>query len=395
MNGKTNLYLPKEFQENSDSKEFNNNLPERKASQEKYVFPSELVFIINHAFILQLPSHQQYQELVQKEMKLLNLQGRLPLSFKKIGFLIHLNDPFYLSHLYKLLTFDILFILFTFNIPLIKIEYFDKIFEDISSHKAKQEDMPNALPIYWTENIQEVLMFLRQFNPEFLLKEPKLFHISINFLLLNLGKDSFVTNPHLKAKHLQFLSSFIPGKKKEIIPYQEFLALFNKNQFFQTRLIQNLSQYFIQVGKTLSDSSGYENYSYKHGCGVIINYLFDTVVGFEKDSFLTKSIFKYSELVSDEYLQFWKIILEDIIALITISLEKLQEIKTFQEETLTRGIWILGFDGRHEKLVKHEQNKKQTPALLSYLKTNLMMLAFISEVFPDFLSMIKLEKSWL
>ncbi len=194
---------------------------------------------------------------------------------------------------------------------------------------------------------------------------------------------------------MQFLSSFIPGKKKEIIPYQEFLALFNKNQFFQTHLIQNLSQYYIQVGKTLSDSSGYENYSYKHGCGVIINYLFETVVGFEKDSFLTKSIFKYSELVSDEYLQFWKIILEDIIALITISLEKLQEIKTFQEEALTRGIWILGFDGRHEKLVKHEQNKKQTPALLSYLKTNLMMLAFISEVFPDFLSMIKLEKSWL
>jgi len=393
INGQTNLYLPSELtSNNSDKSESLSNIDslDNKGTQEKYTFLSELVFITNHAMLLQVSTHKKFIEFLQKMQKQQNYAGPFSRAFlslfaKKLGFDVQLADPYLLSHIYKLITFDILFILHTFDVPLKKIEDTNQIFQDIRLPKMEQLNQKNSLPIYWAENIQEYIMFLRQVNPTILIKEPKNFEITMNFLLLNISKESCIHNPHLKAKYLQILSSLVP-QKESISPTREddFIELFMKNEYLKSHLIKYLCQFFLEIDRTCSNSQFYENYSYKYGCGIIINYLLKKLFPNDKNSYIKKSLDDFALECPDEYLQFWTIALNDMISLLNEVLEKLHDIKVFQEETENHALWIFSFHDRHERTVNYEQNKKLIQTFSNFLNAYYNMLAHVSQVSPKF-----------
>ncbi|RZK07333.1 MAG: hypothetical protein EOO43_21610, partial [Flavobacterium sp.] len=125
LNGKSNLYIPVEFSNDIciKSEDDISGSPNAKLqNQDKYTFLSELVFIINHAVYLQSSTQKTFIEFLHKMQKQHTYSGPFSRNFislfvKKLAFDVQLSDPYLLTHMYKLLTFDILLVLFTFNVP--------------------------------------------------------------------------------------------------------------------------------------------------------------------------------------------------------------------------------------------------------------------------------------
>ncbi len=395
LNGKTNIYLPVEITNSELCIKSEDDLSgspngKQQSQQEKYTFLSELVFIINHAVYLQSSTQKTFIEFLHKMQKQHTYSGPFSRNFislflKKLAFDVQLSDPYLLSHMYKLLTFDILLILFTFNVPYKKSDEISQIFENIKIPKAEDNDEAVSLPMYWTENIQEGLQFLRNTNPSVLMQEPHNFEIAVNFIISILSNESCLHNPHLKAKYLQILTSFVPQKEPtEISKEVDFSSMFTKNEYLKNHLIKNLMQFFLEVDRTCSNSQFYENYSYKHGCCVIINYLLKKIFPNDKDSYAAGSLNKIAKDSFDDYLQFWTKSLNDMISLLDEVLEKIQAIKSFQEDTEVHALWLFSFHERHERTVAYESNKKLIQTFQNFLNAYFSMLAAVVKVSPRF-----------
>lgn len=392
INGKTNIYIPSQLKEDDKKESESNGDNEVKGQSDKYTFLSELVFMVNHAVYLHNPTNKSFIELLQKLQKQHTNSGPSSRNFlssysKKLAYDIQAADPQLLTYIYKLLVFDILLIMYTFGAPVTKHDDTSQLFENIKSSQWKDPTtQETSLPIYWTENIQECMIFLRQIGPSILSKTPKNFEIVMNFLLMGISNDSIITNPHLKAKYLQILSSLVP--QKEPLPNskeEDFSFLFEKNQYFKDHLIKNLFQFFLEVERTCSNGQFYEKFSYRYGCCVIIGFLLKKMFPNDRNSFVATSLNQIAKESPELYLQFWTICLDDILALLDDVIEKMHEIKSFQQETENNHILLIfSFHDRHERAIMHEQNKKLIQTFLSFINGYYNMLSAAIKVSPDF-----------
>ena len=202
INGQTILHIPMDISNEAKGMESNTETQETKNPNSKYTFLSELVFIMNHAIMLQSSTHKMFIEFLQKLQRQQNQNSRtfLSMCIKKFAYNVQLSDPYLLSHISKLLTFDIMLMLYMLDVPLKKTDDVSQIFENIEILKNDEIGKKISLPIYWAENIQDCVLYLRQISPSTIIKNQKIFDIIMNYILKAISKETWITNPHLKGK---------------------------------------------------------------------------------------------------------------------------------------------------------------------------------------------------
>jgi len=354
----------------------------------KNSFLTELIFIVSHATFLHNNTNKKYLEFVHKVQDEHERSGQQSQSFLslyalKLAYDVQLSDPYLFNQINKLLTFDSLLILYSFNIEAKDFGDVSQIFEPTKKLKSEQFLNQLSVPVYWAENIHEYLLFFRQVNPSILTKSDIHFEILADFVLSVIYNSQWIVNPHLKAKYVQFLSSLVPSK--EIRAKDEnFSFLFKQNPFYEKNLIEGLVGIWVEVEKTGSSNQFYEKFSYRYGCCTIINYLLNTVFLQGKNSYVAEGLDRMAELSYDTYLRFVMLYLNDIIYLLDESFSKLRDIKSYQEDMETDVMSNLSMEERQQKQAEHERDKKIVHTLCTFLNSYYEMGACITKVSPDF-----------
>ena len=388
LNGKTNVYQPSEGKEEEKVEESNENKPQKEVP--KYTFLTELVFLVTHALMLHKSVNKEYikfAQKVQEEHQKLGQQDPqfLELYKKRLCYDVQLLDPYLINQTYKLITFESLLIVNSFNVPVKNLDEIEKIFENTQSLKNEDFEDKIALPAYWAENIEEYLLFFRQTSPRTLLKSNQNFEILMNFVLSLLSNRKWIANPHMKAKFLQLLGSLVPQKEDGHPSRDEnFSFLFKQNPFYEKYLVQGLIEMFVEVEKTGSSNQFYEKFSYRQSICLIMDYLLKTIFPYGKSSYVAENLHQMGKTSYDIFLRFTMLYLNDIIYLLDESFSKLKSIKAYQDDQESHVLDSLPVQERQARDGGYEQDKRLASLFLRWLHEYYAMGASITKVSPDF-----------
>ena len=371
FNGKSNIFLPSG---QNNSQDVNT----------KFTFVTEIIIITNHAVLLQKEAYKKYLEFLhhfskQQHVNPLN-QHLLSLYAKKFAYDIQLLDPFLIQNFLQLFTFDILFILSNNQV---KIKYNDDpyaIFKQIETITYKAENTC-VVPVYWAENIHEYLILLRQIHPSTLIKNRFSFEIIINFMLTIIGNKYWMSNPHVRAKYLQFLGNLLPPKHTERNPRDEdFSYIFRENQYVNENLVKNLVTMFIDAEITGSHDQFFEKFSYRFVFCNIINLVFKKDKNSEIHSKYALDFQKLSHNNFETFLTMINFLLNDLIYMLDETLSKIREIKKYEDLIEATEFPIMNMIQRAEANQKYIENKKIVKSVIVFLNGYYELIVTISAV---------------
>ena len=352
-----------------------------------FSFLTELIYMTTHALLLHKPANDQFLQFLQKVQEAAQEHGQMSPTFlemykTKLGYDVQLLDPYVLNQTLKLLTFDALFIIHAFEVPVKQIEELEKIFELTQLIKGDNFNAKPSIPVSWAENVEEYLLFYRQVQPSLLISHQTSFEILADFMLSIFANPNWIVNPHLKGKCIRFLSALLPreddagSRQKD----ENFSFIFKQNQFYEKYLVSGLVEFFVEAEK----SGYYEKYNYRHSAALIINYLLRTVFPYGKTSYVAESLDRMAKENYDVYLRFIMLYLNDIINFLDEAFKKLRDIKKYEDDVDRDGLAELNQMEKQERQRNYESDKKQCQVFSTFLKTFYQMGAAITKVSPDF-----------
>ena len=375
FNGQSNIFLPPAQNNPQDQ-----NL--------KHTFLTEIIIITNHAVLLQMGVYKKYLEFLHHLSKEQHANpaptpNLLSLYAKKFAYDIHLLDPFLIQNLFKLFTFDILFILYDNQVPIKDSDDPFIIFDQIKNIKVKDEKS-GCIPIYWAENISEYLILLRQIHPPTLTKYRNSFEIIINFMLTLIGNKDWMPNPYVRAKYLQFLGNLLPPKNGERNPKDEdFSYVFKENEYIDEYLVKYLVRMFIDVEKTGSHNQFFEKFSYRFAFCNIINFVFKTGRISEGPSKYALDFQKLSQEDFETFLTMINLLLNDLIYMLDETLSKIREIKKYEDLIESPEFATMNMIQKTEATQKFEENKRMVKSVILFVNEYYALIVTISAVSQD------------
>jgi len=357
LNGRKNYYLQK---------------PEKE-----FTFLTELVYMATHALKVHKSANEQFMTVLKK-------MGQIGNNRKtQLGYNVQLQDPYLHDQTLKLLTFDALLIIYTFDVPIKNMKDLDKSFESTQFIKGRDFHTRAAIPVYWAENIEEYLLFYWNMNSSLLTKNQPHFEILANFMLSVLLNPHWITNPHLKGKYIEFLSTLLPRKNDHPLITKrnaDFFWIFDQNPFYEKYLISGLVHVFVEAEK----SGNYEKYKYRESAAITINHLLRTVFPSGKASYVADCLNRMAKENYDVYLRFIMLYLNDIIHFLDEVFKNLRDIKSYEDDFVRDGLASLPLQERDERQMYYQANLLGCRTFSMYLKTFYQMGAAVTKVSPDF-----------
>lgn len=352
-------------------------------------FLTELIYMANHALLLQQSTHKKYNEFYFKLAKTQQAKGDQNEILKqfsmKFAYDTQLADPFLVHYVLKLLAFDCLIMLHVSGLSINTVDvYVSSQFVQLEELNVNYDDINNdrCIPQYWTENLEDFLMFIRLIKPKLLLKNPVALEVHMNFILKSIGNKDLIKNPHIRAKLVHYLSSLVPHEKDRLD--ENFSLLFKDNFYYQKVLVRNLIIFFIDIETTGAHTQFYNKFSYRSSCCRVFNYLLKHVFTRDEESYARDCLESIAKDEYDLYLQFIMRYLNDIIFMIDDCFENLKKIKKFEKEYNTPLFTNLPLNEQQELSANYESNKAYLKSIFSILRQYYGMIACLSESSKQF-----------
>jgi len=365
----------------------------------EFSFLTELIYMTTHALVLHKPANDQFLKYLRNVQKTADEHGQMSQPFMeayktKLGYDIQLLDPYLYNQTLKLLTFDALFTIHAFDVPIKALDDLDKIFEPTQLIKGDDFNARATLPVYWAENIEEYLLFYRQVNPSLLTNNQLNFEILANFMLSIFSNPQWIMNPHVKGKCINFLGALLPREDEAASRGQRdenFSFIFKQNPFYERHLIFGLIHFFVEAEK----SGYYEKYNYRQSAAMIINYLLRTVFPYGKSSYVAECLDRMAKENYDIYLRFIMLYLNDIIHFLDEVFKNLRDMRKYEDDMDADGLASLNPQERNERQGNYETNKRLCQVFSMYLKTFYQMGAAITRVSPDFFMTDEIKEKFI
>lgn len=383
-----------------NGKENKVDLPETEPK--KFKFLTELFFLTNQAFVIQIKAYQNYLELLKKIQN--DRQQNDMESFKKglaavFACNVHFMDNFIWDQLFRLLMTDCLYIASTFGLDINNIKEPFTIFDEYhKKSKAALESIDSragAVPENYGELLYEYSLLALQVKPDQLMKCSLELEIILDFMLVCAGEKDWLHNPHIRAKFQVFMDALLPiDKDQRDTRRDERLPLLIKNNaFYDKYLLRNLMILFIQVEKTGAGSQFYDKLNYRHHfCRIINNLAGYEIDQGERSKALMERIDMMTKELPEEFLQFVNLLMNDLIYLLDESLSRLRTIKKFQDEEETEEYINLPLNEKQQRMDNYNKAKHEATIFLTLLNqyyalfaslTAINQQAFLSEELKD------------
>jgi len=292
----------------------------------KYSFFTELVFITSQA--LQLYQRLTYE--FDRITQILRLQCdtrskvKLECYTGRFGFEVHMDDPYLLEQILKLIAFSALFVLNSFDIPITNLSELAEIFPKTKHINRKDFQQRPCLPIYWVDNIIELMQFTKNADRGLLLRNPHCLKILMNFLLCIIPNSQWIPAPHIRSQAVNIIHDFI--LLKEDTPAKQFAAVFSSNPYYAKEIIPSLIQLFIDMERTVG------KHSIRLECCQLLEFIL------KEKSLAEQNLNTFTRLhqeIPDQLLKFGMLYVGDLAYLLDEALQRMEKIFTNQSSQLS------------------------------------------------------------
>jgi hypothetical protein len=298
---------------------------------------TQLIFFTNHALQLHNTCYKQYVRLMEELSK---EQQANPTSPKFLSMLaakfasdVQLMDPYLIQSIFKLFSFDALYILHNREVPVTEMNDISSVFMNIT--KAKHEgDKVGAIPVYWCENIAEYSITFRRVAPQQLAKIGVPLEVLVDFMFTLMGNSEWLPNPHVRAQYLEFMGMLLPPRNAAAKD-DNLSHLLRDNPFLDAHVVMYLVNVFNDCEKTGGHNQFYDKFRYRHGFCMVINYLLKRKNRSEEKSHLIQQFEDLSLNKVETFIAFINFLINDITYMLDDTLGKVRDIKKYEDEAET------------------------------------------------------------
>ena len=397
LNNKSNVCLQFANSEETKTGGEDDEKPQKPVS--KYSFITELVFLATHALLLQRSTNKIYIDFTTKNYQTYLRSGvkspEYVQSYKKLlGYKVQLIDPYLLSQILKLLTFESLLIIHTFGVQVNNLDDICQVFEQTKNIKGEYFTEQVCLPVYWAENIQDLLLYFYQANPSTLVNSYQNFEILMDFVLSLLSNKDWIPDRNIKFKLLRLFASLIFNNHTEAQPKnEEFSFLFKQNPYFEKHLVSILLEMFIEVEKMTAKSSTDNKYNFRRLICQIITHFIKNESIYDTDSFIVE---KLNKLSLNNQLTFTKAYISEIRAVIDAIIGTIYLTKAYNENVVSSDFAKLTPQERLQHTLNNNNfNKCVIPLMFDCLTDYFGMGASVSKVCPNFFFAKNLDNGFI
>jgi ubiquitin conjugation factor E4 B len=184
----------------------------------------------------------------------------------------------------------------------------------------------SLLPNNIIKNTYQTLLFVRKYNPDMLLNEINCTKILIYLSLIYSSQVELIKNPHLRAELfdiLLYLFVLSPDEKKQ--KFSAILRLSNED-YVRENIIYSIMRVFIDAERLGTSNQFFEKFSIRHKVLYVIENLMKT-----NKQLYTQKLINYAEESSEEATKMINLLMNDLIYLNDECIEKLGEIKKYQD----------------------------------------------------------------
>ena len=381
LNGQKNLVFNKQEELLSEDK------------KPKFSFLTELLFITSHALLLQKKAIKDFATFAQ-QISLKIRSGQITNEAqnlnKYIGYSVQFQDPYLYRSIFKLLTFQALLILHSYDIPIKSLEMPFKLFDQLESLKLEYFEQRPSLPVYWIDNIYEYLECLGLLGPKDLCESPKCLEILMNFLLSIVKNNEWINLPHVKIGCLNFFTIFKTLFLYDKTLEKEFHFVFKQNPYFEQNIVNVLIETFIEAEKYSSQYVIYEKLNCRLACCFTLEHLLAVIFPQNDLSYPVKSLNKIMYSSNGLYKKFVFAFLEDITFLLDDCFSKLRELYFSDNYMNTSFVFVENSQNLHIINEKSELTK-----IFGILKEYYSFGLSICKVFPEFLLSKEVQEKFI
>ncbi|KAJ8924936.1 hypothetical protein NQ315_001099 [Exocentrus adspersus] len=199
--------------------------------------------------------------------------------------------------------------------------------------------IPNILkciPEFLVENIVSFLVFVRRFTPK-TFEEQGFDKLSplLTFLLVYMGSQRHMTNPHLRARLAEGLESLLPFHKDE--PPGNNLGGFQRQMLFTQHshklyIVENLMNVFVGIEMTGQSVEFEQKFKYRRPMYTVFDYLWEIDEHRECFRRLAEEAEENMEAVNPPlFLKFSNLLINDAIFLLDEALANMAKLKEMQQ----------------------------------------------------------------
>ncbi|CAH0391008.1 unnamed protein product [Bemisia tabaci] len=197
-----------------------------------------------------------------------------------------------------------------------------------------------CIPEFLLENLWSYLMLVRRWNPRALEEEGlELLEPLLTLILVFMGSNNFVRNPHLRAKLAECLEHLIPNRDEEapaINPNP--LGFFYREKLFQehpfrAEIVPALLDVFVGIEMTGQSVQFEQKFNYRRPMYTVMNYLW--TLPEQRESFRNLAIEAESNIEAVNpplFLRFINLLMNDAVYLLDEALSNMAQLKQLQNK---------------------------------------------------------------
>ena len=363
------------------------NMMENQGTKPKYSFLTELLFMTVHALFLHKKSLKENTQLAQVSLGLARNKTNPDIqdfSFlaRSMGHCVHLQDPYLNNYIVRLLTFQTLLILHSYDIPIKSIETTHNLFEQIETLKYEFYKEKSSMPVYWVETICDCLQNVGVLHPATLYKSQKCFEILMNFLLCVLKNQQWINLPHIKIGCATFFSIFKTLQTHDSNMEKKLHFVFKQNLYYEKYIVSALIESFVEAESFGSSHYGiHDKFNFRFACCLILEHLLTVIFPQDNFSYAVKGLDRLMYSSKNLYKNFVDSYLDDICFLLDDCFSKLREFHSSNSINST----AFNFLGSIQNNLQIITEKRETVNMFGILKEYYTFGLSICQVFPEFL----------
>lgn len=183
-----------------------------------------------------------------------------------------------------------------------------------------------CMPEHLVEDAMELLIFASRI-PKAL--DGVVLDDFMNFIIMFMGSPNFIRNPYLRAKMVEVLNCWMPGRSGSSVT----ATLFEGHQLSLEYLVRNLLKLYVDIEFTGSHTQFYDKFNIRHNIAELLEYLWQ--VPSHRNAW--RQIAREEE--KGVYLNFLNFLINDSIYLLDESLNKILELKELEAEMSNTTEW--------------------------------------------------------
>lgn len=202
----------------------------------------------------------------------------------------------------------------------------------------------NCIPEFLVENIVSTLIFLRRFSLKVFEEQgfEKMDPI-LTFILIYMGSQNYLKNPHIRARLAEGLESLLPSNIDEQ-PGSPNISNFQRDKVFKEhsyklQIVENLLNVFVGIEMTGQSVEFEQKFNYRRPMYCVIEYLWEIPEQRQCFKILAAEAEEHIEAVNPPlFLRFANLLINDAIFLLDEALANMAKIKEM-EQAQDNGEW--------------------------------------------------------